>query len=398
MSISTSLTTFDMKEKRLQLIIVVILIVILPLLLYVLQKALQLRIRGAPSATLSLIPRGMTQTPTVPWDVPLNSPSTMDVFLETGSNAIEAVEVVVTYDPVVVSFLPAAGQTIDSIITCSQVAALKHRWAYYVAGVTFNAQGVGTGTETGTVKFICSSVPPVTQWPAPPGTKPTYQPAAANFRGAVASLNFRTKIVRANNQFQLQFTPQDPRNDSTALIYEGQCCSVTEGLLNVTNLSFNVGGGGPNNVNVHIMIMLQGRTGTGASNARYVAVKVKGTAYEQSPVTVHTDAVGTGETGPLANLTAGSYRILLKPVGYLQRGFNQSLQAGLNHVDATTPPFFAGDLDGSGKVNSLDYAVLLQKFGTADPLADFDGSGLVNSLDHSMLLSNWNKTGDDEGV
>ncbi len=45
-----------------------------------------------------------------------------------------------------------------------------------------------------------------------------------------------------------------------------------------------------------------------------------------------------------------------------------------------------GDLDGNGLVDSGDIAVLLLRFGTADPAADLDGSGTVDAGDISSLL------------
>lgn len=75
--------------------------------------------------------------------------------------------------------------------------------------------------------------------------------------------------------------------------------------------------------------------------------------------------------------------------------------------------FKAGDLDGSGKVNTIDYNLLLTDFKKQfigdsignDPteIADVDGSKQVNSLDFSLLLANFNKCGafedtDNDGI
>jgi hypothetical protein len=50
-----------------------------------------------------------------------------------------------------------------------------------------------------------------------------------------------------------------------------------------------------------------------------------------------------------------------------------------------------GDIDGSGKVNALDFAYLVSKWGSTDNLADLDDSGIVNHLDAAILLGNYGK-------
>ena len=61
-----------------------------------------------------------------------------------------------------------------------------------------------------------------------------------------------------------------------------------------------------------------------------------------------------------------------------------------------TPPVHClplGDIDCSGKVNSLDYSYLIAHYNTSDPRADLDNSGKVNALDVSVLLANFGKEG-----
>ena len=50
-----------------------------------------------------------------------------------------------------------------------------------------------------------------------------------------------------------------------------------------------------------------------------------------------------------------------------------------------------GDIDCSGKVNSLDFSYLIAHYDTSDPKADLDDSGKVNALDVSVLLANFGK-------
>ena len=52
---------------------------------------------------------------------------------------------------------------------------------------------------------------------------------------------------------------------------------------------------------------------------------------------------------------------------------------------ASAPP---GDLNGDGKVNGADIAILLAAWGGTGP-ADLDHSGIVDGADLAILLSNW---------
>jgi hypothetical protein len=51
------------------------------------------------------------------------------------------------------------------------------------------------------------------------------------------------------------------------------------------------------------------------------------------------------------------------------------------------------DLDGNGEINSIDLAIILDKFGTDGgkdyPNADVDGSGIVDAADLTAILSGW---------
>jgi len=47
------------------------------------------------------------------------------------------------------------------------------------------------------------------------------------------------------------------------------------------------------------------------------------------------------------------------------------------------------DLNRDGKVNLVDFSILLFNWGTADPIADINSDGVVNLTDFSILLFNW---------
>jgi hypothetical protein len=47
------------------------------------------------------------------------------------------------------------------------------------------------------------------------------------------------------------------------------------------------------------------------------------------------------------------------------------------------------DVNGDGKVNLVDFSILLSFWNTADPVADINGDGVVNLGDFSIMLFNW---------
>ena len=49
----------------------------------------------------------------------------------------------------------------------------------------------------------------------------------------------------------------------------------------------------------------------------------------------------------------------------------------------------AGDANGDGHVNGLDYSILASHDGQNYPPADFNGDGTVGAADLAILLSHW---------
>lgn len=454
---TTHLHTFELKEKKLQLITVVLLIILLPLLLYLLQQALQIGIQGAPDAQLSLVPQGITQTVDQKWVFPLSQTVPVDIVLNSGTNQVEAVEATIFYDPTVLTLKGATGLASNNI-TCSQITPLKHAWVKQIAGLSVDTSGNQIGTETGSVTIVCSAVPPIDQWQ---NGVAVYQPTTVNFNSPIATLRFTTLKNTTNASLAFEFTPTTPTNDSSVLQYQGGCCSTTEVLSAVNNLTFDVGTvsgtptptgptvtlsptptgptvtpsptgtitptptgptvtpsptptgptvtptptgptptTGPKRITLNCK--LQGRTWPGAPKQRAAKFKLKkiGSATDTlGPIDVNIDTNGEvriNET-TLASILAGEYELSVKPRGYLQRMIRVNINNGDNPFDMSATEFLGGDLDASGRINGLDYNVLLQQFRTTNELADIDGSGQVNGLDYSYMLSNWNKKGDGEG-
>lgn len=60
--------------------------------------------------------------------------------------------------------------------------------------------------------------------------------------------------------------------------------------------------------------------------------------------------------------------------------------------DATPTSALAGDVNGDGAVNVLDFGRLATAYGTDDPDADLDGNGIVDEIDATILRHNFGKT------
>lgn len=58
-------------------------------------------------------------------------------------------------------------------------------------------------------------------------------------------------------------------------------------------------------------------------------------------------------------------------------------------LDACVPPDPA-DVNGDGRIDAQDLAIVLNAWGTADASADIDDSGRVDALDLAAVLSGWN--------
>jgi len=53
------------------------------------------------------------------------------------------------------------------------------------------------------------------------------------------------------------------------------------------------------------------------------------------------------------------------------------------------PPTIVGDLNSDGKVNVLDFSILLRNWNTLGGVADLNHDGIVNVIDFSIMLRNW---------
>lgn len=68
-------------------------------------------------------------------------------------------------------------------------------------------------------------------------------------------------------------------------------------------------------------------------------------------------------------------------------GYSQAVNFYVGAKDVRTPS--NGDINGDGKVNLIDFSILLFHWGTSNAIADLNGDGKVNLTDFSILLFNW---------
>jgi len=100
------------------------------------------------------------------------------------------------------------------------------------------------------------------------------------------------------------------------------------------------------------------------------------------------------------NATSGNYIFTIKAPGYLAKKFgttttpiNITTQGQL--INLTQSPLLGGDFNGDGEINEIDYILhVLPNFFKNYSLADLDRSGELNALDFAIMRDNVNKQDD----
>lgn len=87
----------------------------------------------------------------------------------------------------------------------------------------------------------------------------------------------------------------------------------------------------------------------------------------------------------------GTYDVRVSADGYLAKKFtNMGIWAG---SVIAVPQLLAGDLNGDGAVNSLDWSIMNAEWSKSSSFADINKDGRVNSLDWGYIRKNWMQTG-----
>ena len=149
----------------------------------------------------------------------------------------------------------------------------------------------------------------------------------------------------------------------------------------------------PSAINQLFRFAFQGITRSGTDKTKQLSVTYKqidGITYPQLTVT-------TGVNGEASiSVIPGQYIFLVKAPGYLAKRIGSpinpvSVDFGTSILDFSSIPLLGGDFNSDGEVNEVDYtSQFLTNFRKPNSAIDLDGSGEVNNLDFAIMRANWN--------
>lgn len=141
----------------------------------------------------------------------------------------------------------------------------------------------------------------------------------------------------------------------------------------------------------------QGRTRVGANNAKALTLKYR-LVSQTALTTVALTTTSSGETN--LTLVPGEYLFYVKAPGYLNRRFGSTtspilISPGDQFLDLSSLLLLGGDFNSDGIINEVDYTTaFLTNFGMSNVVVDLDASGKVNNLDFAIMRHNWNLVDD----
>lgn len=217
-----------LKKHTFFIILLLISVSLFPLTLYLLNRSEPLfKIQqAAPEANLQLHPRNIAISPEGNWQFTEGQEVTIDLILESNIHEVETVDARIFYDPQVLTLTNS-----ENSVHCSELTILDNTIFHSIAGITQNEDGSYSGSEVGNASITCSAVDQQ--------STQDYTPLPASFAGTIAQFTFLVKETADNSQIRIDFSPTSPRNDSNILEYEGACCSTTDVLNSVENLTFD---------------------------------------------------------------------------------------------------------------------------------------------------------------
>ena len=126
-----------------------------------------------------------------------------------------------------------------------------------------------------------------------------------------------------------------------------------------------------------------------------VKIKVIREGEVKAEITVAVDAEGKKAGIGFSQLANAEHKVWTKPQAYLSQVLNLTFSEGTTISASYSTAFKAGDLNDDNEINSLDYSLFVNKYGSDDALADFNGDGEVNSLDYTIFLRNYGESGEE---
>ncbi len=149
--------------------------------------------------------------------------------------------------------------------------------------------------------------------------------------------------------------------------------------------------------NVVLQFALQGKNRTDANKTAQLDLTAQVVSSAQNiHQAVTTDASGQAQL----SLVPDNYVFLVKTPGYLARKIGSTaspvqVTGGVTPVNLTSSPLLGGDFNADDEINSIDYTLkFLNALRSNDPVVDLDNSGVVNNLDFAIMRNNWAKQSD----
>lgn len=299
----------------------------------------EIRIKAAPSTTLSLQPPTLTKAP--------NEIFSLNVGINTGDNRVSAAEIHLSFDP-------------------NKLRGKEFVKDEFLPILLVNGS---VNNTTGHASIIVGSDPASPKQ----GT------------GGVAKITFTALATTGSNPTTVTFT------DKTQVAAVGEPGNV---VVNTSPASVTI-----SNANLAFEIKFQGINTKRADKKVGIGFKKGGTIVKSfADVNVVADAQGVYR-GRVAGIPPDTYDVFIKGPAHLQKKFgNVTLNAGENSKNWSAAPLKAGDAVANNKVDIYDYNRLVGHFGPRMPAAgspaDFDSDNDVDIFDYNFLVWNFGLIGD----
>lgn len=113
------------------------------------------------------------------------------------------------------------------------------------------------------------------------------------------------------------------------------------------------------------------------------------TSAQPLQFTATTSANGVWDLMATGTLQKGTYQVRARQVlTAAQSDYSAPLYVGIGQSPSVAATNRA-DINKDGKVNLIDFSIMLSMWGTSNPKADLNDDGVVNLADFSILLFNW---------
>lgn len=145
-------------------------------------------------------------------------------------------------------------------------------------------------------------------------------------------------------------------------------------------------------------IALSGETAPGSTVEVYIQPQVPGQGLGSAKkfIATSTEASATERGGlwsldaDTAGLTKGTYRIRARTIKSPQAESTYSTALLVGVGEGPTPDTsMAADINKDGKVNLVDFSIMLTSWGGVNPDVDINADGVINLSDFSIMLFNW---------